>query len=86
MSIISVPVALVTDGSRGLGKSTALHLAQRGTDVILTYNSGETEADAVVAEIESLARNAHAVPLDVSNTASLVEFAIGATPQMPRRR
>jgi NAD(P)-dependent dehydrogenase (short-subunit alcohol dehydrogenase family) len=60
-----------------LGRSTALHLAKRGTDVILTYKSGGAEAEATVAEIESMGRRAHALPLDVAKSTSFVEFAIG---------
>lgn len=45
-------IALVTGGSRGLGKNAALKLAERGTAVILTYNSNQQAADEVVAEIE----------------------------------
>ena len=48
-------IALVTGGSRGLGKDMALNLAQKGIDVILTYNSRKDEALAVVGEIESRA-------------------------------
>jgi NAD(P)-dependent dehydrogenase (short-subunit alcohol dehydrogenase family) len=76
MSANTVPVALVTGASRGLGKSTALHLAKHGTDVILTYKSGRAEAEATVAEIESMGRRAHALPLDVAKSATFVEFAI----------
>jgi NAD(P)-dependent dehydrogenase (short-subunit alcohol dehydrogenase family) len=76
MSTTTVPIALVTGGSRGLGKSTALHLAKRGTDVILTYKSGMAEAAATVAEIESMGRRAHALPLDVAKSTTFVEFAI----------
>jgi NAD(P)-dependent dehydrogenase (short-subunit alcohol dehydrogenase family) len=76
MSTTTVPIALVTGGSRGLGKSTALHLAKRGTDVILTYKSGGAEAEATVAEIESMGRRAQALPLDVSKSTTFVEFAI----------
>jgi NAD(P)-dependent dehydrogenase (short-subunit alcohol dehydrogenase family) len=76
MSTITVPIALVTGGSRGLGKSTALHLAKHGTDVILTYKSGRAEAEATVAEIESTGRRAHALPLDVAKSTTFVEFAI----------
>ena len=76
MSTTTVPIALVTGGSRGLGKSTALHLAKHGTDVILTYKSGGAEAEATVAEIESLGRRAHALPLDVAKSTTFVEFAI----------
>jgi NAD(P)-dependent dehydrogenase (short-subunit alcohol dehydrogenase family) len=76
MSTPTVPIALVTGGSRGLGRSTALHLAKSGTDVILTYKSGRAEADATVAEIESMGRRAHALPLDVAKSTTFVEFAI----------
>ena len=76
MSTTIVPIALVTGGSRGLGRSTALHLAKHGTDVILTYKSGGAEAEATVAEIESMGRRAHALPLDVAKSATFVEFAI----------
>jgi len=44
-------IALVTGGSRGLGKDMALQLANKGLDIILTYNSNKTEAEKVVAEI-----------------------------------
>jgi NAD(P)-dependent dehydrogenase (short-subunit alcohol dehydrogenase family) len=76
MSTNTVPIALVTGASRGLGKSTALHLAKHGTDVILTYKSGRAEAEATVAEIESMGRRAHALPLDVAKSTTFVEFAI----------
>lgn len=71
----TTPIAIVTGGSRGLGKSTALHLARQGTDVILTYRSQAAEAQAVVAEIEALGRRAVALPLDVAVSASFAAFA-----------
>jgi NAD(P)-dependent dehydrogenase (short-subunit alcohol dehydrogenase family) len=77
MSTRTAPIALVTGGSRGLGRSTALNLARRGTDVILTYLSSREEAAAVVADIAALGRQSCALPLDVANTASFVDFAIG---------
>ncbi len=64
-------IALLTGGSRGLGKNMALQLAQQGIDVILTYRSQQAEAAAVVAEIEALGRRAVALPL---NTADLSTF------------
>jgi NAD(P)-dependent dehydrogenase (short-subunit alcohol dehydrogenase family) len=76
MSTTTGPIALVTGANRGLGKSAALHLAKRGADVILTYRSGRAEAEATVAEIESMGRRAHALPLDVSKSSTFVEFAI----------
>ena len=59
-------IALITGGSRGLGKNMALQLAKKGLDVIITYNSNKTEADKVVAEIEELGNKAYALQLDVS--------------------
>lgn len=67
-------IALVTGGSRGLGKNMALRLARQGNDVIVTYLSKAAEAQAVVAEIEGLGRKAAALPLDVGNIAGLETF------------
>jgi NAD(P)-dependent dehydrogenase (short-subunit alcohol dehydrogenase family) len=71
----TTPIAIVTGGSRGLGKSTALHLARQGVDVILTYRSQAAEAQAVVAEVEAVGRRAVALPLDVAVSASFAGFA-----------
>jgi NAD(P)-dependent dehydrogenase (short-subunit alcohol dehydrogenase family) len=69
-------IALVTGGSRGLGKSTALKLAEHGNDVILTYHSHRIEADAVVKDILHLGRRAVALPLDVEITSTFADFAV----------
>lgn len=71
------PIALVTGGSRGLGKNAALHLATHGIDVVLTYRSNRAEADAVVAEIVKKGGRAAALPLDVGRVAGFDEF-VGA--------
>jgi len=71
----SKKIALITGGSRGLGKSTALNLARRGVDIILTYRSKQAEADAVVSEITQLGGKAVALPLDVSNSKTFAAFA-----------
>ena len=57
-------IAIVTGGSRGLGRNTVVSLAKTGVDVIFTYNSNRAEADKVVAEIEALGRRAAALQLD----------------------
>jgi len=44
-------IAIITGGGRGLGRNTAIHLARRGGDIILTYNANKAEADSAVAEI-----------------------------------
>ncbi|MFZ7101422.1 MAG: SDR family NAD(P)-dependent oxidoreductase [Peptococcaceae bacterium] len=67
-------IALVTGGSRGLGKSSALALAHKDVDVIVTYNSRKERADTVVKEIEENGRKAIALQLDVSNVSSHDEF------------
>jgi NAD(P)-dependent dehydrogenase (short-subunit alcohol dehydrogenase family) len=67
-------IALVTGGSRGLGKDMALSIAKKGIDVIITYRSKETEAQEVVREIESLGQKAIALHLDMSMLATLDSF------------
>ncbi|MBY5644942.1 SDR family NAD(P)-dependent oxidoreductase [Rhizobium leguminosarum] len=67
-------VAIVTGGSRGLGRNTVVNLARSGVDVILTYNSNRDEADKVVAEIEALGRKAAALQLDAGNVAAFDAF------------
>lgn len=59
-------VALVTGGSRGIGKAVALALAQAGADVAVNYRERESQAQAVVAAIRALGRRAIAVGADVS--------------------
>ena len=64
-------IALVTGGSRGLGKNMALSLAKKGIDVIVTYHSNHTEAAATVAEVSALGQRAVALQL---NTAEVNGF------------
>jgi len=78
-------VAVITGGSRGLGKSMALHLAERGVDSIITYRSGANEANEVVAEIAKQGRKAAALPLDAGNSASFAAFAAGLKSQLERK-
>ncbi|WES99241.1 SDR family oxidoreductase [Chryseobacterium arthrosphaerae] len=67
-------IALVTGGSRGLGKNAALKIAQKGLDVIITYRSNKEEADAVVSEIKAMGQNAVAFQLDTKNSKSFDAF------------
>lgn len=67
-------IVVVTGGSRGLGKNMVLQLAQKGLDVILTYNSKKEEALEVVKEIEQYGRKAAAIQLNVSDTQSFDTF------------
>ncbi|WP_416066845.1 SDR family NAD(P)-dependent oxidoreductase [Rhizobium sp. ZK1] len=68
-------ISIVTGGSRGLGRNTAISIAKHGGDVILTYRNGAEEAKAVVAEIEALGRKAVALQLDVGTTSAFPAFA-----------
>ncbi|ABS64004.1 short-chain dehydrogenase/reductase SDR [Parvibaculum lavamentivorans DS-1] len=68
-------ISLVTGGSRGLGRNTALSIARRGGDVVLTYRSQAAEAEAVVAEIQAIGRKAAALQLDTGDTSAFAAFA-----------
>ena len=67
-------IALVTGGSRGLGKNMALNLAKKGLDVILTYHSNQKKAEEVVAEIKKLGQNAIAYQLNTADTSQFDPF------------
>lgn len=68
-------VAIVTGGSNGIGKATAIELAKRGIGVILTYNSYKDRAEEVAREIEQSGGRAVALKLDLQNRTSFKEFA-----------
>ncbi|MFN7997619.1 MAG: SDR family oxidoreductase [Bryobacteraceae bacterium] len=68
-------IAVITGGSRGLGRNTAIHLAGRGVDVIFTYRSNQTEADSLTREIEGRGRRAAALRLDTGEIRSFDGFA-----------
>ncbi|MGX7205503.1 SDR family oxidoreductase [Enterococcus pingfangensis] len=72
-------IALVTGGSRGLGRSTALTLAQKGLDVVITYHSQQEQAAEVVAQIEQNGGQAAALQLDTGVTASFADFTAKLT-------
>ena len=63
--------AVVTGGSRGLGRNTSLNLATRGVDIIFTYHSNKAEADSLISEVEGIGQKAAAFRLD---TAELCGF------------
>lgn len=67
-------IAIVTGGSRGLGRNTALNIARSGNDVIITYRSRVEEADAVVSEIVAMGRKAFAFQLDTSDIGTFGTF------------
>lgn len=70
----SLRVAIVTGGSRGLGRSTVLGLAERGVSSIFTYNSNKEEADKVVALVAKSGQKAVALQLDTGKVAAFDPF------------
>ncbi|GLU53436.1 SDR family NAD(P)-dependent oxidoreductase [Dyadobacter frigoris] len=67
-------IALVTGGSRGLGKDMALRLAEKGIDVIITYNSQLHDAENVVAQIKESGRKAAALQLNTGDIKGFGSF------------
>lgn len=68
-------ISIVTGGSRGLGRNTAISIARQGGDVILTYLANADAANEVVAEIERMGRKAVALPLDAGTVSTFPGFA-----------
>lgn len=67
-------IALITGASRGLGKDMALALSRKGMDVIITYQSNQQDAAAVVAEIQAGGQQAAMLKLDLSTLSGLPAF------------
>lgn len=74
MTTNQAKIALVTGSSRGLGRNTALALAKKGVDVIVTYRSSEAEANSVVSAIAELGAKAIALHLDTSDVKTFDGF------------
>jgi NAD(P)-dependent dehydrogenase (short-subunit alcohol dehydrogenase family) len=75
MKATNTPIALITGGSRGLGRSMALHLARQGVDIVLTYQREASQAQAAVSEVEAMGRHATALQLDIGNSTGFSAFA-----------
>lgn len=74
MQILTSKVALITGGARGIGKATALKLANAGADIAIVYYSSSEEANHLVAEIEALGRRAVAIQANVADHGSVKEM------------
>ena len=64
---IKSKVAIITGGSRGLGRNTAVNLARHGVDVILTYRANEKKAESLIREVETIERKAAGFRLDTGD-------------------
>ena len=71
---MNTKIALITGGSRGLGKNSAMKLAEKGNDIIITYMTKKEEAHQVVSEIEAMGRKAVAIKLDVGDLHTFDKF------------
>jgi 3-oxoacyl-[acyl-carrier protein] reductase len=77
-------VALITGGSRGFGRATALCFAQEGADILIAYKSAEREAASVVGQIERTGRRGIAVRADVASSAGTTALAARALREFGR--
>ncbi len=66
--------ALITGASRGLGRSTALHLAAAGVDIVGTYVAAKDAAESLVEEVQAAGSKAVILPLDVADSSSFPVF------------
>lgn len=67
-------IAVITGGSRGLGRNTAINLARRGVSLIFTYRSNQTEAESLIREAEMIGRKAAGFRLDTGDIRSFDGF------------
>jgi NAD(P)-dependent dehydrogenase (short-subunit alcohol dehydrogenase family) len=67
-------IAIITGGSRGLGRNTAVNLARRGVDLLFTYRSNQKEAESLIREIEGMGRKGSGFRLDTGDIAAFDGF------------
>jgi NAD(P)-dependent dehydrogenase (short-subunit alcohol dehydrogenase family) len=67
-------IAIITGGSRGLGRNTAVNLARRGVDILFTYRANEKEAESLIREVEAMGRKAASFALDTGEVRALDGF------------
>ena len=78
--MLSGKFALVTGGSRGIGRATALAFAANGADIAFCHLDDDAKAEETAAEIRALGRSVHHAPLDVSDIAASRAFVAGLPP------
>ena len=76
-------IALITGGSRGLGKEMALQLAKKGRDIVLTYHNNKSAAEEVVFTISKMGQKALALQLDASDYTQYEPFFKLLTSSLP---
>ncbi|VTR48368.1 SDR family NAD(P)-dependent oxidoreductase [Sphingobacterium thalpophilum] len=76
---MSNKIALVTGGTKGLGRDMAINLAKKGLDVIITYHSNPEQAKQVISEIEKVGQKAIALALDVTDIPGFDLFVTSLT-------
>jgi NAD(P)-dependent dehydrogenase (short-subunit alcohol dehydrogenase family) len=74
---MSNKVAVITGGSRGLGRNTAINLARRGVDILFTYRANQPEAHRLIGEVEGMGRKAAGFCLNTGDIRALEGFAAG---------
>src|SRR5712664_2437319 len=67
-------IAIITGGSRGLGRNTAVNLARRGVNIIFTYRSNQKEADSLIREVQAMERKAAVFRLNTGDINALDGF------------
>lgn len=77
MSNESYKIAIITGGSRGLGRNTAIHLARRGVYLLFTYHSNLAEAQSLIREVEAMGRKTVEFQLDAGNISLFDRFVDG---------
>ena len=77
-------IALITGGSRGLGRNMALAIAKKGIDVVITYHSNKDAADEVVEQIRLMGQSAWSFQLDTSNIKSFDPFVSEMTAHLEK--
>ncbi|WP_420573741.1 SDR family NAD(P)-dependent oxidoreductase [Kordia sp.] len=82
---MSTKTAIITGGSRGLGKDMAINLAQNGINIIFSYHSNIEKANEVIAIVKSLGQKAVAFPFDANQHKSGQEFLKQATDYLQKK-
>jgi len=78
------PLAIVTGGSRGIGRAICIELAHRGHDVVITYNSGEAAARETLAKVEAAGAAGMVTGFDVSDAGAAGDAIAGVADRFGR--